>query len=264
MAVHDRQARLRLQDPPVRATSLSIQFEQSAPLRASHVIRLHQLWSDQYAIVEDSSPDFEMISMENTSEEDFDREGTQPNWPIPAMRFTDADGSHSVHFQDSRFGVEWKHSGLDYPGFEELFTKLTNRFNEFQEVLESTGIRIRVTRNSCRYENEMKKYEGPELAAGILTGWKAGPIAELQQNGYVGLRIHACTVPENQNCNSYVSVDASTGKTPILSIDVRRRVTVVDNSDSNLDGVRAAHDELIDLFLRYTNAEQRDDWGLIS
>lgn len=245
-------SRLAFREPPIRSSRLSVQFEQSSHVLSGQLAPLHAAWMTSLPIVEETAPDFEDVDIAGE-----DPDG--PTWPLPSTKFLSVDGSQSVTLQEGRLDLEWNRTKEPYPGFDDLVGSLAERFEELLNAMDSAGIAIRPKSSSCLYRNEIEGISGSDLAVGVLTDWASASRLDLPAKGYVGVRIHACAEPENHHCSSYVMVDGDAGRTPQLTLSVKRRLT--EGEQSPLGGLHEAHAELLQLFLKFTSDEQRDRWG---
>lgn len=241
---------LQFDAPPVRAVRLTLNLKQAAIFQMKHVASIYSLWEKRYATVEQSPPELPDPLAEDSEE----------TWPLPASRFTDETGSKSILFQDGIFNIRWKFDQASkYPGFQALKAELIDRYEEFTKSVEDAGLEIDVISVECRYENLIETLSGTELAIGILSEWANPSPGRLSNTGYLGVRIHTCASPENHNCSSYVAVDSDVDQPAILSISVQRDR---DPDAMPTDTLDAVHAEELALFLRFTNSELRQEWGL--
>lgn len=247
---------LRFDRPPVRRTRLSLRLSHERPLRISHISRLFDQWHEVYVTVEEGAPDADAM-------ERMEWEPGASAWPLPAMRFINAAGTEAICVQNGRFDIEWTFPDAtgegSYPGYAVLENELSTRFEEFRNALRVHGFDVSLVGSECRYENPLVGYAPGEAAVGLLTGWTGGPAGHLPEQGYVGVRLHACADPERHSCTSYIALDGDTNEVPVLSISVIRDD---EGGDAALGGLSEAHDELIDLFWSFTSSEQRNDWGV--
>ncbi|WP_143553721.1 hypothetical protein [Serinicoccus sp. CNJ-927] len=223
----------------------------------SDVAPLIDTWATDYGTLEEEVPDPE--AMERLRSKDTPRD-----WPMPAVRFVNQSGTEAIIVQNGRFDIEWTFASDTegaslYPGYDALESELQKRFDEYRDRVRIRGLDITPYGAECRYENPLPECSAAEAAVGVLTQWSGEPAVYLPENGYVGVRLHGCADPANNDCSSYIAVDGDPEAVPILSI-------VVEKMDADgtrpLGGLRQAHDELIDLFFQYTSSEQHEKWGM--
>lgn len=259
MATHnsDLQESLRLVKPPVRLVRLTVRFDATGLLQASHVASLRGRWRNDYPEVLERVP-----TPSPASPSLMQMSGDSSAWPIAHTTYLSKDSGQEISFQGDFLEIAWTFSeGEDYPGFDVLANELSHRFGEFQEALyDEAGIQLTFTGSECRYENLMSGISAAELSVGLLTDWAGSPAAELPQNGYVGARIHACADEATHNCSSFIAADGDDDEDATLSIIVGRSVAE-DEDEAKLGGLHEAHAELISLFLKYTSETQRQKWG---
>ena len=249
---------LRFASPPVRMTRLILFFQPSGHVQASHISALRETWRSDYPeVIErppqpdaDGSPPFQLLD-------------NSPAWPLPYTHYHSIDGERCIAFQEDRFEISWEfREGSQYPGFDSLLAELKQKFSVFTKTLEhEADIDLEVTGSECRYENLIEGIDGPELAVGLLTDWTGNPSSRLPGTGYIGVRLHACAEEQTHHCSSLVAADCDTDEEPVLSITVKRAPE--SGSGVELGGIEDAHQELIEIFERYTSSKQHVQWGRI-
>lgn len=256
--------------PPVKTTTLGIDFESSKYIQAMHIAKLHDKWESYYASVEEDVPNPDLARS-------LSADGG-PYWPIPVTKYVTKDENRIILFRNNRFEIQWRFArGEEYPGFDALASELKSRLEDFCSVLwEAAEILVTLTGSDCRYENEMPGETGSSLALGVLTEWASeNPHDELDaMRDYVGIRIRHGDDFSTGTCLAVISVDAESSEViPTLSIDVGRLLLESEqfpgangesgvNSVVPLGGLMECHERLIELFIRYTNETQRSEWGV--
>lgn len=237
--------------PPVDATTLSVRFDQSAHILSSQLAPLQASWLADLPNVEEHPPDVDWLVKPDASAGNV--------WPLPATTFTSDDGSESVTLQEGLLEVAWVRGSDPYPGYAALVGRLGKHFQELRDAMTTAGIEVTPRSSKCVYRNRLEALSGGDAAVGVLTGWTGTPRADLPAKGYVGVRIHACAGKGHHRCSSYVMVDAGTDDRTELTISVTRKLR--EGEDSPLGGMQEAHEELLELFLRFTSQEQQEEWG---
>lgn len=253
----DTVSELRFSHPPVRRVDLTLTFKPRAHIQTSYLASLISSWSSNLPVVDELPPK----PVEPSDRTVFLSERSK--WPLPFMRFSSTSGDITIAFQGNLFEISWKFSpgqNERYPGFAHLTGQLKMRFSEFQEALEKAGVELEMTGSECRYTNEMEGLSSSDLAVGILTNWQGSPDVALPDDGYVGMRIHACPDEGIHKCTTWVAVDGSVREDATLTISVERSVG---EEELDLAGLREAHDELIRVFLERTPTHLHEKWGRI-
>lgn len=253
-------AGVKFDRPPVQAVYLTLYFRTDGHVQSSHLASLHERWATDFPLVSEAPP--------LRGDEDPDSGpvflASSAGWPIPYTRYEAVDSDNSVSYQHDRLEVAWNFKleyERTYPGFESLFRTFSEKFAEFCAALERAGINVKVTRAECQYTNAMIDLSDADVAVGVLTDWRASTRDLVPRPGFVSMRVHACAGSHNDDCDSHIIVDGNTGDdepTKLVFI-VSRSLGETDQSPS--DGLRAAHDELIELFLRHTPNHLQDKWG---
>lgn len=254
----DKVEELRFSQPPVRRVDLTLNFKPSAHIQASYLASLVSSWSRQLPVIEELPPK----PVDRSDRTVFLSESSK--WPLPLMRFSSASGDISIAFQGNLFEISWKFSPGQhetYPGFAHLMGELQTRFSSFQEALTDAGVELELTGSECQYTNEIEGLSSSDLAVGILTNWQGSLDVVLPDDGYVGMRIHACPDEAIHKCTTWVAVDGSVREDATLTISVER---TVGKEEVELAGLREAHDELIRVFLDRTPIHLHERWGRIT
>lgn len=246
--------RFQLERPPVRRVTLTVNFETAPRLQGWHLGTFFRNLETRYLSREEVPPHLAPDSA------DYELERPVIAWPIPRTEFAGVDRSLSV--QGDELEVAWTFGGDDedheYPGFESLMAELGGVFADLVSSASEHAVTITPQRVGCFYVNEIDGISAADLAVGVLTGWRGGSSRPMPSQGYVGVRLHGCRVPEEHDCSSLVMVDSVDDGAPRLSIDVVRPL----GEDGLVEpALRAAHDELIDLFKLHTSDQLRTEWG---
>lgn len=241
--------------PPVRRVELTIYFDASDAVQASHVAPLSQIWKEMYPIVTEHAP----TPPGDESSDNISVLNANSYWPIPFTRYSSEVDRRSVAFQRDRFEVRWnfdEESGAPYPGFESLLATLRQEFDVFSGVLHDSDLTLSIKKAECRYVNRIQGITAAQLAVGVLTDWQGSAGSQVDDSDYVGIRMHSHKeVSANRSFSSLVAVDKDDSD-PTLSIFVTHM-----GDSEELGGIVHAHAELIQTFLRYTSAEQHIKWG---
>lgn len=255
-ALRARTARLKFRRPPVSDVFLTLYFEADSHIQGSHVAPLKMSWESELPLVQELAPlPGEMDSDGPT----FLASGGQ--WPLPYTRYNSVSSDQAIAFQGDRFQLQWSFSdaaGDEYPGFEKLSEGLEKRYVEFKNVLDQAGIILTIRGSECKYVNRIQGLSAGEVAVGVLTEWRGVPGSNLPKEGYVGVRLHACASEEKHRCSSFLQVDGDTGDSAHMTINVSRELD--DEEKATLGGLYDAHDELLDIFERFTSPEMHGQW----
>lgn len=252
------QSRLHFDRPPVKQVFLRLNFKTDGHIQGSHVAPLRRLWESEYPVVNEETPTPSMDELAGGA-------AILPvgaKWPLPYTTFSSTDRDETISFQGDTFELGWTFAADEarpYPGFNRLFASLSAKYKEFTNLLEESGIVATITTARCIYVNKIEGMNAAELAVGLLTDWSATVGSNLPKVGYAGCRIHACADPAAHGCSSEVGADGDMEEQDSeLTISVVRKADGVDNQ---LDALRDAHEELDDLFVRFTPASLHDKWG---
>lgn len=253
-------AAVKFDRPPVQAVYLTLYFRSDGHVQASHLAGLHERWSTEFPLVSEAPP----LRADDDSDSEPVFLSSSGTWPIPFTRYEAVDNDNSVSYQHDRFEVAWtfkpEHE-REYPGFDSLFRTFGEKFDEFRTMLEQAGLNLETTRAECQYNNVISGFSDADIAAGLLTNWKAAADESLLRPGFISMRIHACADSRNHTCDSHIIVDGNTGED-----EPPRLVFIVSRTPENADAeplkvLHTAHDELINLFIRYTPDHLQQKWG---
>ncbi|MGL5828732.1 MAG: hypothetical protein ACRC0L_04080, partial [Angustibacter sp.] len=123
---------LHFDRPPVRMTRLTVRFEATGHIQASHVAPLRNLWRATYPEVTESVPvpDPDGPNLLHISSE-------SPAWPLAYTEYHADDDQRVIGFQGDRLHIEWSFGNeAGYPGFEALVRELEARLSDFTKTLE--------------------------------------------------------------------------------------------------------------------------------
>ncbi len=253
------QSRLHFDHPPVKQVYLRLRFRPDGHIQGSHVAPLRRQWEAEYPVVSEEVP------TPNVEDSESGPELLVPGasrWPLPYTTFSSQDRDETISFQGDSFELGWAFSAEEsrpYPGFDALFAALAAKYGEFTTLLGEAGIKTAITSARCLYINKIDGMNAAELAVGMLTGWSGIVSEQLPAVGYAGCRIHACADERSHGCTSEVGADGDMNETDSeLTISVLRRVQ---EGDDEWDALRAAHEELDELFVRFTPKALHEKWG---
>lgn len=247
---------VRFSNPPVKRVALTLRFTSDGSIQASHVAPLRVRWAEEFPLAEEAPP---------LTPYDVDAEGptflsSDEAWPLPFTRYSNNTGDRSIAFQNDRLQVSWRFEPdtPSYPGFDALAGELSQRFAELKSLLADVGVAIVVDGARCDYLNVLDRETSAQAAVGVLTDWGAAPSARVDAGGFVGVHIHPCQQEEEHGCNAVLSTEA-VGEDATLRVSVER--DRADEGEGEFDGLREAHDELVNIFLDFTTEEQKRRWG---
>jgi hypothetical protein len=254
--------RLGFENPPVRAVFLTLQFKTDDHIQASHVAPLRTRWKEDFPLVVETAP----LPPLGDSDEGPRFLRSSETWPLPFTRCINVEGDKFLAFQDDRFQVGWRfdpEADNAYPGFEELAQSLAERFAEFQAALEEVGNVVTLTGSDCRYVNALEGLSMAEAATGVLTDWTAAPSTQVADSPFVGVHLHACTGEGgDRHCSAVVTIDSDANDVTTMTIRVWR--VAEDGMTAELGGLYEAHEEVDEIFVRFTSDQQHRDWGRIA
>jgi hypothetical protein len=131
--------------------------------------------------------------------------------------------------------------------------------------VEEVGNVLTLTGSECRYINALDGLSMAEAATGVLTGWTAAPSAEVADSPFVGVHLHTSTGEASagegtlQNRSAVVTIDSDADDVTTMTIRVWRAVE--EGTTVELGGLYEAHEEVDEIFVRFTSEQQHREWG---